>query len=62
MASFKVADKRFKSVSQRSLDGQLLKEYKSIAEASRKTGINKSSIAKAVRGERKTAGGFCWLK
>ena len=35
-------------------------EYSSIAEASEITGINKSSIAKVCRGERKTAGGFKW--
>lgn len=36
--------------------------YNTISEASRETGINKSSIAKVCRGERKTAGGFIWRK
>lgn len=37
-----------------------IQEFNSVAEAYRKTGVNKSSIAKVCRGERKTAGGFVW--
>lgn len=40
--------------------GQTISFFKSIAEASRKTGINKNSIAKCCRGERNRAGGFSW--
>ena len=42
------------------LEGRTLYEYKSVAEASSKTGVNSSSIAKACRREYKTAGGFIW--
>lgn len=34
--------------------------YKSINEASRKTGIDASSISKACKGKNKTAGGYHW--
>ena len=51
-------DLRRKRVRQYTLDGYLLAEFKSIAEASRITGVNNSSIAKVCRGDRKTAGGF----
>jgi group I intron endonuclease len=60
--SFKTDDKRLKYVKQLDVDEVIIKEYKSIAEASRQTGISKSCIAKAVRGERQYAGGFLWIK
>lgn len=41
-----------------SKDNEIIETYRSIAEASRVTGIHKSSIAKCCRKERKTAGGF----
>lgn len=53
-------DLKKKSVFQYNLENTLLAEYKSIIEASRATGINKSSIAKTCRKERKTAGGCFW--
>lgn len=53
-------DKRKKQVYQYTLDGDLIDNYKSIAEANKQTNINKTSIAKVCRGERKTAGGFFW--
>ena len=51
-------DKRFKEVEQFVTDGIFINKFKSIAEASRSTGICKSSIAKVCRNKRKTAGGF----
>jgi len=60
--SFKTDDKRLKYVKQLDVDEVIIKEYKSIAEASRQTGISKSCIAKTVRGERQYAGGFLWIK
>ncbi|MCC8361011.1 NUMOD1 domain-containing DNA-binding protein [Salinimicrobium sediminilitoris] len=53
-------DNRKKSVYQFSKEGKYLKSYKSVAEASRLTGINKSSIAKCCRGEFSVAGNFRW--
>jgi len=53
-------DKRKKQVYQYTLDGNLFDNYKSIAEANKQTNVNKTSIAKVCRGERKTAGGFIW--
>ncbi|WAC01677.1 NUMOD1 domain-containing DNA-binding protein [Lacinutrix neustonica] len=53
-------DERKKGVTQLGLDGEFIREYKSINEASEVTGYNKTSIAKVCRRERKTAGGFCW--
>ena len=42
------------------MEDKLIAEYKSVIEASKITGINKSSIAKVCRLERKQAGGFKW--
>lgn len=40
--------------------GRSIKVFKSVAEASRTTGVNKTSIGKVCRGERKSGGGFLW--
>lgn len=53
-------DYRKKKVIQYDLEGEILDVYDSIAEASKATEINKSSIAKCCRGERKKAGNFIW--
>jgi len=53
-------DNRTTSIKQINKQGEEVNSFKSIAEASRVTGINKSSIAKVIRGEYKTAGGFYW--
>lgn len=41
---------------------EILQEFDSIAEATKKTGICDSNIAGVCRGVRKTAGGYIWLK
>ena len=48
------------NVVQYSLNGEKLKEYKSMAEASRETGTPRASISHVCRGKIKTAGGFVW--
>lgn len=58
--NYKVTDNRKKPVLQFDLEGNLLAEYISAAEASRKTNVFKSCITKCCRGERKTSGGFIW--
>lgn len=55
-----VPDNRQKKVFQYTIKGKLLKIFKSVSEASKQTGVNKTSIAKVCRGERKTSGGFIW--
>ncbi|MGJ8760841.1 MAG: GIY-YIG nuclease family protein [Polaribacter sp.] len=40
--------------------GRSIAVFKSVAEASRTTGVNKTSIGKVCRGERKSGGGFLW--
>lgn len=47
---------------QLSTNKEFLVTFKSVAEASRITGIHKSSIAKCCRGERKMAGDYIFLK
>lgn len=42
------------------VDGTIIREYESIAEASEITGIDRASISKCAKGERKSAGGFIW--
>ncbi len=53
-------DSRKKEVSQHSLEGNLLAKYSSVAEAFRQTGLSKTSISRACRGERANSGGFIW--
>lgn len=53
-------DKRQKRVIQMDMNGNILAEYISVAEASRQTGINKSSISKVCRGELEKTAGFIW--
>lgn len=53
-------DNRKKQVVQLNLDGKEIARYISASEASRKTGIYKTCIARCCRGERKQSGGFLW--
>lgn len=39
---------------------KVINKYPSVLNASKETGILKSSISKCANGQRKTAGGFCW--
>lgn len=55
-----VCDCRKKCVDQFDLKSNLINTFESISEASKASGINKSSIAKCCRGERKKAGNFIW--
>ena len=49
-------------VYQYSKNGDFIRKYKSIQEASDLTGIRHSSISNAVHGRNKTGGGFIWKK
>jgi len=53
-------DKRRKVVHQHTIQGEFIKEYKSVSEASKETGCNKSGIAKVCRQERQQSGNFKW--
>ena len=53
-------DIRKKKVILYDYEGELVKVFDSISEASKATEVNKSSIAKCCRGERKKAGDFIW--
>ena len=53
-------DKRRKEVLQIDIGGNLVAQFKSVAEASRQTGISKSPIAKTCREEQDQAGGYYW--
>lgn len=55
-----ISDARKKEVLQMDMEGNVIAEFKSVAEASRSTGANKSSIAKCCRGGYKSAAGFTW--
>ena len=55
-----VKDFRKKQVSQYSLSGELIESFASVADASRKTGVSKTCIAKVCRGEYKKSGGYKW--
>ncbi|NRB58321.1 MAG: GIY-YIG nuclease family protein [Winogradskyella sp.] len=56
----KSGDKRQKKVLQLTLNGEFIKDFSSVADASRYCNINKTSIAKVCRNERKSAGGYIW--
>ena len=47
-------------VRQFDLNGKFIAEYPSISEASRKTGINATSISQASQGQKELAGGYKW--
>ena len=51
-----------KPVLQLSLDGQPIAEYPSVSNASKVTGIAKSSIINVLNGSAKTAGGCYWKR
>ena len=53
-------DSRIREVQQFSLVGGLLAEYKSVAEASRQTGISKTCISRVCRCERQQSAGYLW--
>jgi hypothetical protein len=60
-SSFKViTDSRKKKVIQLSIDGKLIAEFISVAEASSITGLSKSCISRCCRGERESSGGYTW--
>lgn len=49
-------------IQQFSLDNQLVNTFESISAAEKITKIHRGNIAKVVRGEAKTAGGYIWRK
>lgn len=53
-------DRRKRWVAQLNLEGILLANYISVAEASRQTGVSKTCISRCSRGERKFSSGFIW--
>jgi len=53
-------DTRKKRVGQYDLENKLVQRFDSVAEASRCSGLSKSSISRVCRNERKQAGGFIW--
>lgn len=59
-AQKKKAQKFFRSVKKLSLEGKLLKEYPSIKDAAKETGLPHSSISFCCSGRYQTAGGYKW--
>jgi hypothetical protein len=57
-----VYDKQSIMVLQYNLDDVLIKEFKSISEASRLTNTNRSSLSQCINGKLKTANNFKWRK
>ena len=51
---------KMKKVFQYDFNNNILNTYISQSEASRKTGISQGNIGMAIRGQRKSAGGFIW--
>lgn len=49
-----------KKVSQYTIDGELISEYPSIAEASRSVGVYSSGISACLKGINRTCGGYVW--
>jgi hypothetical protein len=53
-------DGRKKKVLQYSLAGEILAQYNSVAEASKKSGVSKTCISRCCRNERRSSSGFIW--
>ena len=53
-------DSQLRPCIQYSLSGELIKEYRCIRDAERKTGIDHITISRACRGILKTSGGYIW--
>lgn len=49
-----------RKINQYSLEGKFLQQYENLAEASKTTGISKSTICNVCKGKGHTAGGFRW--
>ncbi|MDO4495258.1 MAG: NUMOD1 domain-containing DNA-binding protein [Clostridiaceae bacterium] len=49
-------------IRQYDLDGSFLKEFDTLLESSNTVGVGVSSIQKCVSGQRKTAGGYIWIR
>ena len=49
-----------KAVNQIDMQGNIINHFNSLNEAERQTGINATSISKAIHGRTKIAGGFLW--
>ena len=49
-----------KSVYQYSISGKLIKEYNSVLQACKETGLKKDNIGHCLNGKNKTAGGYLW--
>ena len=56
-----IRGKKPKAVKQLDLNNKVIAEYPSIAEASRSTGIIKSSILHCLAGRYHKAGGYRWI-
>ncbi|WP_237561810.1 endonuclease [Flagellimonas algicola] len=55
-----VRDSRKKLVYQYDLNGNCIAIHKSVSDASRNSGLSKTSISRVCRGERSKAGGYIW--
>lgn len=49
-------------IRQYDINGTFLKEYNTLSESSNAVGVSASSIQKCVNGQRKTAGGYIWIR
>lgn len=58
----RIAEKLSKKVIQLDLNDNVLKEFESMHQAERETGVSVSSISNCCNGRRKSAGGFKWRK
>lgn len=62
ISEYKSNNRYVKEVQQYDLNGNFICSFKSAAEASRKLGINVSSIKGVINGKQSTGGGFLWYK
>lgn len=56
----KAIEKNKRRIRQYSRDGELIKEYPSVIEASRESGANATHISLCAKGKHHTSGGFVW--
>lgn len=58
--TYLLKDTRKKEVVQYDLDGNFIKKFNSVADASKETGISKTCISRCCRNERPSTGGYTW--
>jgi hypothetical protein len=61
-AQLKISASQYKKVVQINFDGSIVKEYLSLQDAAKETGVQSTGISMCLNGTIKSTGGYCWCK